>query len=137
MILYNKKQFEKDHPQRVKNIYWCNIGVIDGIPDDVWEKLDCSSLEFYAISLLDRYFGADSGLIGIYKTKLPLFDLTSWCCSADVYLVRYGNNGTTNIISPSLDAIKWIKEMNGESYESTRAANIEDIAVIYSPTFLG
>lgn len=134
-MIYYEKEYNLS---KARNIYWCNIGIIDCLPDDVWEELERHSLECYAIWLLDRYFcgGQRKDLVGIYKTKLPMFDRTSWCISADVYLVRYRENGTTNLMSYSLDAINWFKRMNGDEGNLTKAVKEDDFIVRYFPEIL-
>lgn len=133
MIIYSK-EYDRN---KARNIYWSNIGIIDGLPDDVWVELDEYSMEYYAIGLLDRYFSGcgRKDLVGIYKTKLPMFDRTAWCLSADVFLVRYGDNGTTNLISYSLDAINWFKQMNDDG-GCAKAVSEDDFIVRYFPEIL-
>jgi hypothetical protein len=133
MIIYSKEY----DSNKARNIYWSNIDIIDYIPNDVWVELDKYSLEYYAIWLLDRYFSGCGrrDLVGIYKTKLPMFDKTTWGLSADVFLVRYRNNGTTNLISYSLDAINWLKQMNDDK-GCTRSVSEDDFFVRYFPKIL-
>lgn len=117
-MIYPKLEYERENELgKDRTIYYCHFPIVDMLPDDAWEEIKANTIECHLIAILDRSFGGGllKDLVGVYKTTFPMFDSCQdgHGFSADIYMIRYVNDGETNLISYSASALIWMLKMMG------------------------
>ena len=102
-------QRDKNEKKRDNTIYFCDFPIMDGL-DDAWQEISYNSMEGMLVALLDEKFSHEQhfDIAHICKCRVPLFAELGDCygSSAEVYLVKHINNGQTDLLSFSSQALE-------------------------------